>query len=75
MGNSDVKERNVIDTIKNNEMDLVINIPTYKSERLEDNFQIRRTAIDYSVPLLTNMNLVQVFTDAITEHKKVKWLD
>lgn len=70
MGNSDVKERNVIDTITNNEMDLVINIPTYESKRLEDNFQMRRTAVDHGVPLLTNMNLVQVFTDAITEHKK-----
>merc|ERR1712157_453835 len=69
-GNPDAKEENVIDTIRNNDMDLVINIPTYESKRLEDNFQMRRAAVDHGVPLLTNMNLVQVFTDAATQHKK-----
>merc|ERR1712157_92863 len=66
-GNPDAKEENVIDTIRNNDMDLVINIPTYESKRLEDNFQMRRAAVDHGVPLLTNMNLVQVFTDAATQ--------
>lgn len=67
---SNATDRNVLDTIKNNEMDLVINIPTYESKRLEDNFLMRRASVDHGVPLLTNMNLVQVFTDAATQHKK-----
>jgi len=69
-GNPDIKERNVLDTIKEKEMDLVINIPTYESKRLEDNFLMRRASVDHGVPLLTNMNLVQVFADAAAQHKK-----
>merc|ERR1712183_63512 len=63
---------NTLDYIKSKQVDLVINIPTYESKRLEDNFQMRRTAVDFGVPLLTNMNLVKVFTDAATQQKKGK---
>merc|ERR1712176_373259 len=61
---------NVSEYIKQKKIDLVINIPTYESKKLEDNFQMRRTAVDFGVPLLTNINLVKVFTDAATQHKK-----
>ncbi|CAB9507048.1 Carbamoyl-phosphate synthase large chain [Seminavis robusta] len=63
-------EPNVIDMIKNDEFGLVINIPTHKSKRLEDNYQMRRSAVDYGVPLLTNMNLVKCFSDAMYKYKK-----
>lgn len=58
-------EPNVIDMLKSNDIGLVINIPTYESTRLEDNFIMRRTAVDFGIPLLTNINLVKVFTDAV----------
>jgi len=61
---------NVVDMLKNKEIGLVINIPTHGSKRLEDNYQMRRTAVDYGIPLLTNMNLVKVFADAIHIHEK-----
>jgi len=61
---------NVLDMLKSNEIGLVINIPTHESTRLEDNFLMRRTAVDFGIPLLTNMNLVKVFTDAI--HKNTE---
>jgi carbamoyl-phosphate synthase (ammonia) len=57
--------KNAIDMIKNDEICMVINIPTHNSKRLEDNFQMRRTAVDYGLPLLTNMNLVKTFCDAM----------
>merc|ERR1711957_531173 len=62
-------EPNVIDMLKSNEIGLVINIPTYESNRLEDNFIMRRTAVDFGIPLLTNMNLFKLFTDAIHKNK------
>jgi carbamoyl-phosphate synthase (ammonia) len=65
-------EPNAADLIKNNEIGLVINIPTHNSQRLEDNYQMRRTAMDFGVPLLTNMNLVKMFSDAVYKHKKEK---
>lgn len=55
--------------IKNEEFGLVINIPTHNSKRLEDNFQMRRNAVDYGIPLLTNMNLVKMFSDAVHKHR------
>jgi carbamoyl-phosphate synthase (ammonia) len=41
---------------------------------VERNFQIRRTAVDFGVPLLTNIKLVSMFADAITQHKQVTFL-
>jgi len=66
---TDAQERNAVDMIKNKEIGLVINIPTHESTRLEDNYQMRRNAVDFGVPLLTNMQLVQSFTEAVYEHK------
>jgi carbamoyl-phosphate synthase (ammonia) len=58
-------EPNAIDLIKKDEIGLVINIPTHESKRLEDNFQMRRTAVDFGVPLLTNMSLVKMFSHSL----------
>jgi len=63
-------EPNTLDMLKSNEIGLVINIPTHESTRLEDNFLMRRTAVDFGIPLLTNMQLVKVFTEAI--HKNTE---
>jgi carbamoyl-phosphate synthase (ammonia) len=59
-----------IHMIKNEEIGLVINIPTHESKRLEDNYQMRRHAVDFGIPLLTNMNLVKCFSDAIYKYKE-----
>eukprot|EP00934_Nitzschia_sp_Nitz4_P008454 Nitzschia sp. Nitz4//scaffold7_size249615//193132//197941//NITZ4_001201-RA/size249615-augustus-gene-0.14-mRNA-1//1//CDS//3329558514//8444//frame0 len=61
---------NAIDLIKNGEIGLCINIPTHESTKLEDNYLMRRTAVDFGVPLLTNTNLVKVFADAVYAHDK-----
>jgi len=63
---------NAIEMIKTGEIGLVINIPTNNSTRLEDNFQMRRNAVDFGVPLLTNMNLVKMFTAAVHMHRNGK---
>jgi carbamoyl-phosphate synthase (ammonia) len=55
--------------IKNDEFGLVINIPNHNSQRLEDNYQMRRNAVDYGIPLLTNMNLVKMFSASIYKHR------
>lgn len=66
---------NPIDMIKNGDIGLVINIPTHESKRLEDNFAMRRTAVDFGVPLLTNTNLIKVFANAVHEHNRDKGLE
>ena len=62
-------EPNVLDMLRSNEIGLVINVPTYESTRLKDNYLMRRTAVDYGIPLLTNMQLVKVFTDAVHKNQ------
>jgi len=63
-------EPSALELIKNEEVGLVINVPTHKSKRLEDNFQMRRTAVDFGVPLLTNMNLVKMFSESMYQNNK-----
>jgi hypothetical protein len=67
---NDSERPNPLDLLRSKEIGLVNIIPSHLSTRLEDNFQMQRTAVDFGVPLLTNMNLVKDFTDAIYEHKK-----
>lgn len=69
-GESDL--RNAVDMIREKEICMVVNVPTYESKRLEDNFLMRRTAVDFGIPLLTNMNLVKVFADAAHLHAQGK---
>ena len=33
---------------------------------------MRRTAVDFGIPLLTNMNLVKMFSDSMYVHQKEK---
>ena len=35
------------------------------SERLEANYDIRRLAVDFGVPLLTNLQVAELFADAM----------
>jgi carbamoyl-phosphate synthase large subunit len=56
----------VLDVIKNREVDLVINIPKhYQKEELTNDYLIRRTAVDFDVPLLTNLQLAQRLSEAL----------
>jgi carbamoyl-phosphate synthase (ammonia) len=67
-GESDLP--NAIDLIREKDICMVVNVPTYESKRLEDNFLMRRNAVDFGIPLLTNMNLVKCFADAAHKHVK-----
>jgi carbamoyl-phosphate synthase large subunit len=56
------KSPNTIDLIRNREVDLVVNIPKDLSQsELDNDYSIRRSAVDYNVPLLTNARLASAF--------------
>jgi carbamoyl-phosphate synthase large subunit len=56
------KHPNTLDYIKNKKIDLVINIPKNLSAgELYNDYHIRRSAIDYNVPLITNARLASAF--------------
>lgn len=60
------KEPNIMDYLKNKKLDMVINIPKNLTKReLDNGYKIRRAAVDYNIPLLTNARLASAFIYAI----------
>ena len=54
--------RPVMELIQNKEIDMVINIPeNYTDVELDNGYKIRRAAIDFNIPLLTNARLATAF--------------
>lgn len=61
---------NTIDFIKEKKIDLVINIPKNLTNReLKNGYQIRRSAIDYNIPLITNSRVASAFIYAICRYE------
>jgi carbamoyl-phosphate synthase large subunit len=53
---------NVLDHIGSGQIDLVINIPkNLSSHELSNDYTIRRSAVDYNIPLITNARLASAF--------------
>jgi len=60
------KKPNTLDYIKERKIDLVINIPKNLSKtELDNDYSIRRSAIDFNIPLITNARLAKAFLTAI----------
>ena len=58
---------NVIEYLENGVIDLVINIPkNYQEEELTNDYIIRRRAVDFAIPLFTNLQLARRFVEAIS---------
>jgi carbamoyl-phosphate synthase large subunit len=56
------RQPNTIDYIKEKKLDLIINIPKdYTRRELSNGYRIRRNAIDYNIPLITNARLASAF--------------
>jgi len=60
------KEPNTLSYIADGKIDLVINIPkNFEKEELDNDYLIRRKAVDLDVPLITNLQLGKRFVEAI----------
>jgi carbamoyl-phosphate synthase large subunit len=56
------KKPNTLDYLKNKVIDLVINIPKdLSSNELDNDYTIRRSAVDFNIPLITNARLASAF--------------
>ena len=56
---------NTVELIKLRVVDLVINIPKdLSATELSNDYQIRRSAVDYNIPLITNARLASAFINA-----------
>jgi len=63
-------EPNVVTLLRDKKIDLVINIPKNLSkDELNNDYEIRRTAIDYNIPLLTNARLASAFIYSFCKRK------
>ena len=66
----DKTEPNALTYIKEKKIDLVINIPkSHEKEELSNDYIIRRTAIDFSIPLITNIQCANLVVSAIKNKK------
>jgi carbamoyl-phosphate synthase large subunit len=73
-------EPNIMHCLQNGSIDMVINIPmpTTVEQKfktiMEDEYQIRRMAVDYNIPVIINLQLAKAVIDAIkiTRKKKVE---
>ncbi len=66
---------NTLDFIKEKKIDLVVNIPKNLSEsELNNDYTIRRSAIDFNIPLITNARLASAFIHAFCRlgHEDIK---
>ncbi len=62
---SDDQKPSALEMIQNHKIELVVNIPkNFSSNELNNGYKIRRAAIDYNVPLLTNSRLASAFIQA-----------
>jgi carbamoyl-phosphate synthase large subunit len=60
------KSPNTVEYIRDGKIDLVINIPkNYQEEELTNDYIIRRSAVDFDVPLITNLQLARRLVEAI----------
>jgi carbamoyl-phosphate synthase large subunit len=65
------REPNIAGFIKRREIDLVINIPKNNREtELKNDYIIRRMAIDFDIPLFTNIRVAKQFIDALAYERE-----
>ena len=71
-------EPNIMQCLQDGRIDMVINIPlpTTVEDKfkkiMEDEYQIRRMAVDYNIPVIINLQLAKAIIDAIEKVRKKK---
>ena len=63
---------NIIDKLKNREIDILINTPTKANDSQRDGFKIRRTAVEYGIEVLTSLDTLNAVLGILEKglHKK-----
>jgi len=67
---SEKKTPSVIDYLSNGKIDLVVNVPdNLTRQALTDGYQIRRTTVDFGIPLFTNMQSARLLVGSLERVK------
>ena len=63
---------NILDKLKNREIDILINTPTKANDSQRDGFKIRRTAVEYGIEVLTSLDTLNAILGILEKelHKK-----
>ena len=63
---------NILDKLKNREIDILINTPTKANDSQRDGFKIRRTAVEYGIEVLTALDTLTAVLGILENglHKK-----
>tara|TARA_Y100000310_G_scaffold345709_1_gene468622 strand:- start:23710 stop:26922 length:3213 start_codon:yes stop_codon:yes gene_type:complete len=75
------KQPNVLTKLQNNELDLVITVADpFRQIATDPKYDIRRMAVDYNVPLITNLQIAKAFLHSIVRLKEkdleiIPWKD
>jgi len=60
------KDPNMADLIKKRGIDMIINIPKNNTDQeLKNDYTVRRMAVDFDIPLFTNIKVAKEFIDAL----------
>ncbi|MBU0757156.1 MAG: carbamoyl-phosphate synthase (glutamine-hydrolyzing) large subunit [Nanoarchaeota archaeon] len=71
LGAGKVREPNVLHHLLEKKLDMVISIPRIDCEhKYDDNYIMRRKTIDFSIPLLTNVQITKLFVDSIAHYSE-----
>ena len=69
----DNKISNAVTAIQRGGIELIINLPkNYSESELTNDYLIRRAAVDFNVPLITNAQLAKRVIDAILENSELE---
>ena len=66
---------NIIDKLKTQQIDLLINTPTKANDAQRDGFKIRRTAIEYGVEVLTSLDTLNAVLNIMEKDVNTRDLD
>lgn len=59
-----------VSLLRDKQIDLVISCPENNSVQTQNNYDVRRTAVDFGVPLLTQPQIVNLFSESLARHQK-----
>ncbi|MCC0784038.1 carbamoyl-phosphate synthase large subunit [Clostridioides sp. ES-S-0108-01] len=59
---------NILDAIRNKQVDIVINTPTKGNDSTRDGFKMRRTAIEFSTEIMTSLDTLKALVEVKKKH-------
>lgn len=71
---SENKTPNILDYIVTHKLALVLNIPSADDRAYSDGYIIRRKAVEFGIPVITNMELIEKFADTLSHNLDLNML-